>query len=104
MESIEPTPDSPGPFIAIPDPPSLQELVASEDGTPPPTSPPLDNFATQAVRETGARRRQSSASPIATPDVNVQTALRKRIRVIQLMALPEHEKARHIQVGPVEAG
>jgi len=82
--------------LTLPDPPAPQEIVSADANPPQPTSP-LDNFATRSVHQANARRRQPSIT-ISTPDVNMQTALRKRILDIQILALPEREKARRIQV------
>jgi hypothetical protein len=83
--------------LILPDPPALEEIISADENPPQPTSPPLDNFATR-LHETSAPRRQSSIPTTSTPDVNMQTALRKRIMDIQTLALPEREKARRIQV------
>jgi hypothetical protein len=82
--------------LSLPDPPAPQEIVSADANPPQPTSP-LDNFAPRSVHEASARRRQPSIT-ISAPDVNIQTALRKRILDIQILALPEREKARRIQV------
>src|SRR6202022_3358404 len=96
MADLTPDSTSYDPSLVIADN-ATQETLVSDDYSPPPTSP-LENFATRSVHETSARRRQSLTAVAVTPDVNAQTALRKRILDIQTLDIPEPEKARRIQV------
>lgn len=75
-------------------------LLSSDDQSPTPsTSPSFDSFTSRPVPESSTRRRQSSIPSIASsPDVSAQAALRKRILEIQVLNLPEREKARLVQV------
>jgi hypothetical protein len=72
----------------------------SDDQSPTPsTSPSFDNYTSRPVPESSTRRRQSSnLATTSAPDVSAQAALRKRILEIQILNLPEREKARRVQV------
>jgi len=52
----------------------------------------------RSSRNAGGRRRQSSIPTSASPDVNAQSVLRRRILEIQQLDIDEREKARRVQV------
>lgn len=74
--------------------------LSSDDQSPTPsTSPSFDNYTSRPVPDSSTRRRQPSIpSTTSSPDVSAQASLRKRILEIQMLNLPEREKARRVQV------
>src|SRR6266496_40878 len=61
-------------------------------------SPSQESIPTRHIQDSINRRRQSSNPLICAPDINAQIALRKRILEINSLNLPEHDKARKVQV------
>src|SRR5579859_4733346 len=74
--------------------------LSSDDQSPTlSTSPAFDSYTSRPVPESSTRRRQPSIpSTTSSPDVSAQASLRKRILEIQVLNLPEREKARRVQV------
>jgi hypothetical protein len=73
--------------------------IGAEDYSPPFMTFQADQFSPRIQESTSTTSRQrSSTSTLSAPDVNAQSILRKRILDIQLLKMPEREKAKRVQV------